>query len=1108
MNSFKNKMILILFLTAFFIAPIYSSSLINFEGSYSQDNSYFPQTQAINRTGKIFSNTTRINKDCYINREQPNLNNQPEILIPNYNISHATMSFENITAINYTRYIEDDFSEFIFSSENGPTYIYQKFSVEINQYINNISVLIQDINNPLSFTEENSWEVAVVNCTNDGTPNSEEILSILKKPHPLVYAAHWEVFDFKNAGSGPIYLDTAKTYMTMESGTEKYWFAYRIKIPQDDSLTGGGPKFLYFNPDGGDANDIGEGNTFAISPDFYFDDYTVNNVITSQVTNGSYYEGTPDSFDDVDDNRYLAGDANNATIEVTFELQELKNSPYTFGELFVEIYKQFSDSGKKDFNWWFDHYQYIFSFDFSLMVNVSDESRIHSANLSIYDYKVKKWETLPYDIIDEMEYTLNFSIRSPWEKYLILQYMDNFPIGNNILRFKLEYIGTGEDFNVSVNQFKVEVGELVNLDTIQPHDPLVQELYFSNDATVINQITPPLEPQTIESLQYNDEDYFKAQAHTSNLSFFFTYNVLNDIDSDLWNVDYYDWVASYPNPIVPLMDIRLTSNVSKPDNLEFAALVLYKGKTDFDIFDDATNNEDLLLMSRAREFAHSNETTTVFPFDAGFTWIFLNILNESRNNEVLFILIYQTNESADHQFIVSINEFSVNFYIQNAISSDISSSLGLGINSNTLTASEIGLQNFGVDVTDNGIGKGTWEADIDNADFSQGFFKFNVTSKWHSIRFDVNGTYEIFKIEPIMAFIEPPASQYMTGTRFFSARVFEPGGKPLENVEIIFEVLNVNNITLYETTAVTNDQGIATSSLKFENTGSKFSVRARFAEEGMYTSAEIVSGYIKVVSEFTLFMDTLMRYLPYIIVGLAAAITFVSVRHIRHSRQRKFWAGEARILDDLLKIAYIMIIDKNAGVSIYDKQISLEGIDSDLISGFLQAISHFRSEIKKDTEGSSIGKGFEMDYYDFKIVITDGNYVRVALILDGIPSEKLKESQIAFTSSFERRFEPNLKNFMGEVTPFRATDDLIEKFFNVTFVYPLQLGKHYGVVKLKGLEKDLTEVAEQIQKERKFFFVSSLLSFGLAGRKASRDEIISTIISLKRKGLIIPAELQ
>ena len=99
-----------------------------------------PYPQAINRTGKVFSNYSWINENCYINREQPGLNNQPTIYIPNYNLSHAQMAFENITAINYTRYIENDFSEFIFSSRSGPTYIYQKFSIQMSQYVNNVRV--------------------------------------------------------------------------------------------------------------------------------------------------------------------------------------------------------------------------------------------------------------------------------------------------------------------------------------------------------------------------------------------------------------------------------------------------------------------------------------------------------------------------------------------------------------------------------------------------------------------------------------------------------------------------------------------------------------------------------------------------------------------------------------------------------------------------------------------------------------------------------------------------------------------------------------------------------------------------------------------------------
>ncbi|MFX1366563.1 MAG: hypothetical protein ACFE9Y_16710, partial [Promethearchaeota archaeon] len=231
------------------------------------------------------------------------------------------------------------------------------------------------------------------------------------------------------------------------------------------------------------------------------------------------------------------------------------------------------------------------------------------------------------------------------------------------------------------------------------------------------------------------------------------------------------------------------------------------------------------------------------------------------------------------------------------------------------------------------------------------------------------------------------------------------------------------------------------------------------------------------------------------------------VRQYRHIQLRKSWAKDATILDDLLKTSYIMIIHKEAGVSIYGKKISLD-LDVDLISGFLQAISAFRSEIKKEEVTTTERRGFEMDYYDFKIVITDGEFVRVALILDGIPSEKLKENQWLFTDEFEKRYIPILMDFDGDITPFREADDLIQKHFNITLVYPLQLGKQYELIKVKGLEKALIEVAEQIQKERKFFFTSSLLNYALAGRKASRDEIISVIIDLKRKGLIIPADIE
>jgi len=338
-------------------------------------------------------------------------------------------------------------------------------------------------------------------------------------------------------------------------------------------------------------------------------------------------------------------------------------------------------------------------------------------------------------------------------------------------------------------------------------------------------------------------------------------------------------------------------------------------------------------------------------------------------------------------------------------------------------------------------------------------------------------------------------------------RIISGNGRPIKNLNILFQVLQGNSLVTFETITTTNEEGIATANLQFSQTGELFSIKVIYSEEGIYVGSELQSDNIRIVDDFILFMDTLLQILPYIIVALVAIVIVVAARRHKNQKLKKIWSKEAMILDDLVNISYIMIIHKDVGVSIYNKQIAMEGIDSDLVSGFLQAISQFRREFKKGVKKEQISKGFEMDYYDFKIIITDGDYARVALVLDESPSDQLKENQSSFTNEFEFKFAPKLERFDGDISPFKEVDPLIEKFFNITLMYPLKLAPYRTIFKLNSLEKALIEIAEQIQKERKFFFVSSLLSFGLAGRKESRDQIISTILSLKNKGVLIPVEL-
>ncbi len=1005
------------------------------------------------------------------------------------------MIFENITAINYTKNIENNPTEFVYS-EDKPLYIYQKFSVEINQYINDVSIFIQDIINAYNYTDENSWEVAILNCSDDlhGTPNST--LGTLQKPHPDNIVAHWEVFDFLNSGIGPILLDTSNTYHTVEHGLDKYWFAIRIKVPPDDTLYGGGPKFLYLNPDEGGFSDIGEGDTLKFYENLILENFSYNYVSEidqNTPINGNYIEGDLNSFIDIDQDRYVAeANLNNLTLDFYINV---RNSSYGTYDYLRSLP-----------GWFWMIYRPVWSIDFEISTKISNLANVENATLLGYNFTGGYWVSFENAI--DIKTDDEALITTRFENALIIRQLLHLinTSDNNKMAFKFKYDGTGI-FNVSINKFSVNFGELIEINnTIQLYDPLITELFSPVDEDVINGTGIKTD---LLSLRYNDNEFYKAQADTNNLSIEFKFEVLPEINTSFWDVSYLDWqIGLYPYPYVPQIDFRISSNVSitVPNNLTLAVLEVYKGEREFDFLPPSLNQlKWLKLTEDDLSFAFKEETTVFEMLPPNTTWILLQLINASDKNSLRFRLRYEGNGNFKN-FNVTIDEFILNFYVENIVSSDIASRIGFGLSNEEILPSDLKLKNFCVDIIDNSIGQGVWEADIDAANILQGYFEFNVSSLWHAIRFDVNGTYELFKIQPVLQFIENPKSQYKIGTQYISVRITEVDGTPLKNVEITFEVLDGSGTPIYDTSDITDETGIAEAALKFTKTGEKFSIRVRFDEQGMYTSTELTSGNIRIVDDFMIFLDNFLKYLPYIIIGLVAIGSIITMRYYKHAKLRRYWTEEAKILDDLLRISYIMIINKEVGVSIYNRQISLEEIDSDLISGFLQAISQFRREIMKGTE--TISKGFEMDYYDFKIVINDGDYVRVALILDGSPSEKLKENQLLFTEHFERRFETGLKSFSGDITPFREADDLIERYFNITLIYPLQLGKHYGVVKLKGLEKALVEVAEQIQKERKFFFVSSLLNFGLAGRKASRDEIISTIISLKKKGILIPVEMK
>jgi hypothetical protein len=232
-------------------------------------------------------------------------------------------------------------------------------------------------------------------------------------------------------------------------------------------------------------------------------------------------------------------------------------------------------------------------------------------------------------------------------------------------------------------------------------------------------------------------------------------------------------------------------------------------------------------------------------------------------------------------------------------------------------------------------------------------------------------------------------------------------GVPIVGEVIIAEIYDSSNNVIDSRSVTSNNEGLI-----FEYTlpegYSSISIKLIYnTSDSFYSETESVQNLeIIIISQAEYFLNIFLSYLPFIGIILAISLTTVVTMKYKKSKLKRFWSKEALVLDDLLKISHIMIIHKDIGVALYSKQISYQELDSDLISGFLHAISQFRSELTKDKESKEpiIGKSMEMDYYDSKIVITDGKNIRVALILDEAPSEQLKEGQLAFTNHFEEKY--------------------------------------------------------------------------------------------------------
>ncbi|MFX0165033.1 MAG: hypothetical protein ACFE9V_06895, partial [Candidatus Hodarchaeota archaeon] len=252
--------------------------------------------------------------------------------------------------------------------------------------------------------------------------------------------------------------------------------------------------------------------------------------------------------------------------------------------------------------------------------------------------------------------------------------------------------------------------------------------------------------------------------------------------------------------------------------------------------------------------------------------------------------------------------------------------------------------------------------------------------------------------------------------------------------------------------------------------------------------------------------------IPYlIIIGAALSVAGGSIGVYRgvvvpKKREKSRILKEVKtIFDDAINLEHILVLYKGTGTCIFFKSFGTEGIDPELISGFISAICSFGRDLVCQEELN------EITYGDKMLLLTDGEFIRVALVLSKKASVILRKNLVDFINTFEKSYESELPNWRGQLNVFRNSGVLIDEILSTSIILPHEITYKFSNVKaLKNAHsKDVLKVANNLMKDsdRNFFFIATLLKE--AGERTNKDtaEIFMGIKELRDKKILVPIEI-
>lgn len=220
---------------------------------------------------------------------------------------------------------------------------------------------------------------------------------------------------------------------------------------------------------------------------------------------------------------------------------------------------------------------------------------------------------------------------------------------------------------------------------------------------------------------------------------------------------------------------------------------------------------------------------------------------------------------------------------------------------------------------------------------------------------------------------------------------------------------------------------------------------------------------------------------------------------------------------DVLNIRHILLIDKDSGLQLLNYSVLGAEVDADLLSGFIQANITFSESEKVSLNGSKYAKNrqfYEFQYQNFSILLKDGKFIRLCLILDQQASENMRTDVLQFLQEYEEVFSKEITIFKksGSFNAENMIEFLVDAL-KITLVFPMSLVHNIPPNNLEKInenqiQKAIVSLANELLVSKQFFFINNLLKRVKKIVNLDASIILYEIYQLIENGIIISTNLE